>query len=129
MSIEHLLERIATALEAIAISASALLEAAAAKKPTAVQPARAHPIDDSLSSTPPAKQPTLEELRAALQAYAKEVDATAPGTGMVKARELLGKHGNGANRLAVAKDVPGGEQGVIELKYYQAVIDAAKPLH
>lgn len=94
-------------------------------KPAPVQPAGAQIVDDFLSPAPAAKPPTLEELRAALQAYAVRNDVP-PGQGMAKARELLTKYGNGASRLAVAKDVPGGDQGVIEPVYYTAVINAAR---
>jgi hypothetical protein len=133
MSLEKSFERIAAALELIAANlAPRIITSDAApivdEKPAApVQPAGTQPVDDFLNEKPatPPKPPTLEELRAALQEYAAK-HGTGAGPNMAKARELLGKYGNGATRLAVAKDVPGGDQGVIEPKYYQAVIDACK---
>jgi hypothetical protein len=138
-----------TAVTVAALGAEAVTAAAPARKPRArpakitaeekaaatpaevvsdkpVQAAAAQPVDDFLSETKPAaKPPTLEELRAALKAYSDKVNLASPGKGMEQARVLLGKFGNGALRLAIAKDVPGGDQGIIAPEYYQAVINAA----
>lgn len=119
MSIEQSLERIAAALELVAGKLSTQIIAGDAVR--IIAPA-------SKADHAPAKPVTIEELRGALQGYAARIDATAPGTGMAKAREVLAKYGKGATRLAVAKDVPGGIEGVLEPSYYKAVIDAARRL-
>lgn len=85
-------------------------------------------VDDFLDLPTPApkaeKPATLEEVRAALQAYAAKNGSGPEGTG--KARALMTKSSsNGAVRLNVANDVPGGDQGVLLVVDYAAVIKAA----
>lgn len=89
------------------------------KKPAA-------PVDDFLDAPPPKveKPPTLEEVRSALQAYAGKKGGGPAGT--TEARNLMTKaSSNGATRLSIAKDVPGGDQGVLLATDYAAVIKAA----
>lgn len=79
---------------------------------------------DTPAPTPPAKPLTIEDVRKALQVYAGAQGGGAEGT--AKARALMTKaSSNGAVRLSVAKDVPGGDQGVLLVADYAAVIAAA----
>lgn len=147
-----ILERIATALEALValgarpsqpISDNASSPEASApevKKPARGRPAKITteqketatdakvdlPVDDFLETPAPkaAKPATLEEVRAALQAYSAKKGGGPAGT--TEARTLMTKSSsNGAVRLNVAKDVPGGDQGVLLPADYAAVIAAA----
>lgn len=152
MTLEAILERIAIALEKSAAieapvtTAEIAAVAEAPKKPARGRPAKitaeekdastpaviepkkevAAAVDDFLDA-PPAKiekPATLEDVRKALQVYAGVMGGGAEGT--AKARALMTRSSsNGAVRLSVAKDVPGGDQGVLLVTDYAAVVAAA----
>lgn len=79
-------------------------------------------------TTPKPKEVKVEDLRAALRKYAMDVDpATGVPPGMDKAREILKKFGDGAVRLQEETKLGDvGKTGILDPKYYAAVIDAVK---
>lgn len=86
------------------------------------------PVDDFLNAdikpAITAKPLTIEDVRGALQVYARK-NGDGPG-GTARARQLMsGASSNGALRLSVVPNVVGGDQGVLLPADYAAVIKAA----
>lgn len=99
-------------------------EKAAATEAEVVTKKPAPPVDDFLDT--PSKEPklsTVEDVRASLLAYAQKNNAKGEGTAL--ARALMAKHGGAAVRLTPDQKTPQDKTGVLDEKFFDAVIKAA----